>query len=71
MKKILLLGICGLLATQAFAGSQHGSHWGYAGKQGPEHWSSLSADYAVCAAGTRQSPIDIDSEPSKAVKITE
>lgn len=33
--------------------------WGYDGPGAPEHWASLSAEYATCAAGRRQSPIDI------------
>ncbi|WP_263770239.1 carbonic anhydrase [Propionivibrio soli] len=35
------------------------AHWSYAGHAGPEKWGSLSADYATCAQGQRQSPIDI------------
>lgn len=34
-------------------------HWGYAGPGGPEHWGKLKPEYAVCATGKRQSPIDI------------
>ncbi len=33
--------------------------WGYAGPTGPEHWASLSPDYAPCGEGVQQSPIDI------------
>ena len=33
--------------------------WGYAGPIGPAHWASLSPDYAPCAGGIQQSPIDI------------
>ena len=33
--------------------------WGYDGPGAPEHWASLSEEYATCAAGRRQSPIDI------------
>ncbi len=33
--------------------------WGYKGKTGPAAWSSLHPDYATCAIGTQQSPIDI------------
>ncbi len=35
------------------------THWTYEGATGPEHWGSLQAEYAACAAGHRQSPIDI------------
>lgn len=34
-------------------------HWGYSGDAGPEYWGALSPDYALCAAGSAQSPIDI------------
>lgn len=46
-------------------------HWGYAGPGAPENWGKLRADYATCATGKRQSPIDIrggvkvDLEPIK------
>jgi carbonic anhydrase len=35
--------------------------WSYSGERGPEHWASLSTDFAQCAAGRLQSPIDIRS----------
>lgn len=34
-------------------------HWSYDGTTGPEQWGHLKADYATCATGRRQSPIDI------------
>ena len=34
-------------------------HWGYDGDQGPANWGALSPDYAICADGSAQSPIDI------------
>jgi len=39
----------------------HSTHWGYDGDTGPEHWGSLSEDYAACSTGTQQSPVDITS----------
>lgn len=33
--------------------------WAYEGDGGPEHWGRLKTDYATCASGKRQSPIDI------------
>lgn len=33
--------------------------WGYGADDGPEHWARINADYAQCATGKRQSPIDI------------
>ena len=43
--------------------------WAYEGPRGPENWGSLSEEYAACAIGKQQSPIDItgyvegDAEP--------
>ncbi len=34
-------------------------HWGYDGDEGPAYWGELSPDYALCADGSAQSPIDI------------
>ena len=33
--------------------------WGYWGAGAPNNWGSLSPDFALCAAGTQQSPIDL------------
>lgn len=33
--------------------------WGYRGEVGPSHWAELDPGYAACAAGMRQSPIDL------------
>ncbi|MCM8596368.1 carbonic anhydrase [Accumulibacter sp.] len=33
--------------------------WGYEGDAGPDNWARLSPEYATCASGRRQSPIDI------------
>lgn len=35
------------------------NHWGYEGEEGPDYWGELSDDYALCADGSAQSPIDI------------
>ena len=43
--------------------------WGYGGSSAPENWASLSEEYATCADGKQQSPVDItgyemtDAEP--------
>lgn len=36
----------------------HGE-WGYTGDAGPDHWANLSKDYAVCARGQQESPVDL------------
>lgn len=33
--------------------------FGYSGKKAPEFWGRLSADFALCSSGKKQSPIDI------------
>lgn len=33
--------------------------WSYEGEGGADHWGKLKPDYATCASGKRQSPIDI------------
>lgn len=33
--------------------------WSYAGPRGPAHWGELDPEYALCASGHEQSPIDI------------
>jgi carbonic anhydrase len=33
--------------------------WGYIGAGAPENWSSISREYATCASGRFQSPIDL------------
>ena len=37
----------------------HAAHWAYGGAGGPETWGSLKPEFAKCATGERQSPIDI------------
>ena len=48
--------ICILALTTVLAAD---IHWGYSGDQGPANWGALSPDYALCADGSAQSPIDI------------
>lgn len=35
------------------------AHWSYEGATGPQHWAELKPEFAACARGNRQSPIDI------------
>jgi carbonic anhydrase len=42
--------------------SQHGdskAHWGYEPENGPANWGKLNRDWALCAEGKAQSPIDL------------
>lgn len=51
--------LCVGLATRRAFGSETAGHWSYAGDTGPDRWGSLSPDYAACADGIGQSPIDL------------
>jgi len=68
----LSLGL-GLGAYSAATAAEHGhgSHWTYEGESGPAHWGSLSEDYATCAKGQSQSPIDISGAQDKDVADVE
>lgn len=56
MKKALLAATLIASCVPAFSQTQS---WGYDKNNGPEQWGKLSTEYAVCAAGKNQSPIDI------------
>ena len=49
----------GVAAAVAHGSSPHAAHWDYQGDAGPESWGRLKPEFAQCATGTRQSPIDI------------
>ena len=36
--------------------------WSYGGETGPGVWGSLHPSFAACAAGTEQSPVDLDTD---------
>jgi len=60
MKKVLFSAIAALFCCCGLAlASGGGSHWGYTGETGPEHWGDLSPDYAACKEGRSQSPVDL------------
>jgi carbonic anhydrase len=42
----------------------HGTdvHWDYDGNNGPRVWGQLEPEFALCASGKRQSPINIEEE---------
>lgn len=49
---------CSMIFAFPFV-AQEAPHWGYEGMGAPANWSKLDPAYATCAAGKRQSPIDI------------
>ncbi|MBQ0931842.1 carbonic anhydrase family protein [Ideonella sp. 4Y16] len=46
-------------AAQLLPHAAHDPHWAYEGANGPQSWGSLKPEFATCASGQRQSPIDI------------
>jgi carbonic anhydrase len=48
-------------AAKPAAPEPSGTHWGYEGADGPEHWGDLDPAYAACKTGAAQSPINIES----------
>jgi carbonic anhydrase len=46
-----------VVAPECFAADA--ARWAYTGPNGPAKWGKLEKDYATCASGTMQSPIDI------------
>ncbi len=52
----LFIGMMMLVSTTTASGPVS---WGYDGSEGPDNWGALSEEYAVCAAGIEQSPINI------------
>jgi carbonic anhydrase len=67
MKIAALTLACMLPAILALTGCGGGQEpmaanaveWGYDGPGAPENWASLSDEYAPCAGGKQQSPVDI------------
>ncbi len=43
-----------------------GADWGYEGPTGPENWGELAPEYATCATGLMQSPIDLAEANARA-----
>ena len=59
-RKLLLVSTFILFASNSYA-KDH-AHWAYDGSMGPEKWGKLSEEFATCAIGKQQSPIDIPSD---------
>ncbi len=64
---LVSLGVSTVFALAGCAAPKHPAtpHWGYEGAIGPAHWGALSPEYARCATGKRQSPIDIGAAEAK------
>ena len=57
MKKLLIVTTLISIFGAAYAGQ--GTHWGYSGAEGPEHWGKLDPEFAACSQGKNQSPINL------------
>jgi carbonic anhydrase len=56
------------LVAAATTAATAGATWTYTGSTGPNHWAAIDpTNYAACADGTAQSPIDISSPTKKAI----
>jgi carbonic anhydrase len=56
----LLLSSCSRTETGSkHGGDSHVAHWGYAADNGPATWGSMNSEWALCAKGRKQSPIDL------------
>ena len=49
----------GAMIAGGCGGGESAVEWGYSGPGAPENWAALSPEYATCANGEHQSPIDI------------
>ena len=73
--KVCLSMICLAACLNSYAESENGnasSHseqaeWGYGVENGPVAWGQLSPEYALCAVGMHQSPIDLVNPTSAAL----
>ena len=50
------------------SGTAAAAAWSYDGETGQDVWGELSAEYALCATGTQQSPIDLKGATAAALE---
>lgn len=48
-----------LLTSGCAVTNKPDAYWGYQGHHGPQYWGALMPEYATCAEGANQSPIDL------------
>jgi carbonic anhydrase len=67
--RIAIAGAAALaIVAGANAAANAGAAWTYTGATGPNHWASIDpTNYATCADGTAQSPINISKPTKKAL----
>lgn len=59
MQKSFALMLAACLLGSPLAHADKKVHWEYSGHEGPEHWGKLAPEFAACAAGKNQSPINL------------
>src|SRR6185369_17284572 len=57
-KTAAAVAACLALGSIHPAKAQH-HHWGYSGEVAPQNWGKLDPEFATCASGKSQSPIDV------------
>jgi carbonic anhydrase len=62
---VLFLTLCSSLCVAATIDEGATVKWGYLGNKGPAHWGRLNEDFALCAKGKEQSPINISRKTKK------
>lgn len=58
----VMVWLCLGLPLSAYAQPNENSpdiHWSYQETTGPDHWAELTPDFAICASGQSQSPINL------------
>jgi carbonic anhydrase len=58
-QNLLAGALAGLIGIPAFAETIGAPEWHYEGAEGAEHWGDLAPEFASCAIGREQSPIDL------------
>ena len=56
---VTLAGCAQLAPEPTDAAVAEAAHWSYDGENGPASWGAVDSSFAACAAGTKQSPIDL------------
>jgi carbonic anhydrase len=62
----LATSLAAAVSSAAQASEHDAPHWGYGPGDGPAAWGKLSRDYALCANGKAQTPIDLVAGASAA-----
>ena len=56
---------CAFAIIAPIALAEESAHWSYQGKTGPLHWGEMEHEFAICATGPYQSPINIKTASAK------